>query len=254
MLLIYFFIFITGAAFGSFFNVCIWRIPRRESIILPASHCPHCNQHIKPWHNIPILSYLFLRGKCHYCGKPINIQYLLLEIITPLVWLLLFWRFSTLSILIWLKYLILYSTGIMIFFIDLKHKIIPDRLSLPLIMLGLGISFIPQMDINILQALGGAAGGFAFLFLLALAVSHSLGKETLGGGDIKFVTALGMFLGFQGILFTIFLSATIALIAAFIFKKDRSSEIPYGPFLVMGAIIHTLLGNWILSSYLHLFY
>jgi len=254
MVLIYLFIFITGAAFGSFFNVCIWRIPRKESIVLPSSHCPQCGNKIKPWHNIPIFSYLFLKGKCHYCGKPISAQYMLVEIITPIVWMLLFWRFGMDSLWVWGKYVLLYSTGIIIFFIDLKHQIIPDRLSIPLIVIGLGISFIPQLDLGVLQALGGAVGGFGFLYLLALAVSYSLSKESLGGGDIKYITALGMFLGFRGILFTIFMSATIALISVFVLKKDRSNAIPFGPFLVIGAFIYTMLGDWMLYSYLHLFY
>ncbi|MCF7920444.1 MAG: prepilin peptidase [Candidatus Cloacimonetes bacterium] len=278
MVLIYLLIILTGAAFGSFFNVCIWRIPRKESIILPASHCPNCHQAIKPWHNIPVISFIFLKGKCRYCGNPINSQYLIVELLTPLVWLLLFWRFVQPGIseframnsgliellpflryifsycLIWLKYVILYSSGIIIFFIDLKHNIIPDRISLPLIVLGLGIAVFPQSDISILKALGGAAAGFSFLYLLALAVSYSIGKESLGGGDIKYITALGMFLGIQGVLFTIFSSATIALIMVGILRKDRSSGVPFGPFLVIGAFIYTMLGNWMLSSYLDLFY
>jgi leader peptidase (prepilin peptidase)/N-methyltransferase len=179
---------------------------------------------------------------------------MLVEIITPIVWMLLFWRFGMESLWVWGKYVLLYSTGIIIFFIDLKHQIIPDRISIPLIVIGLGISFIPQLDLGTLQALGGAVGGFGFLYLLALAVSYSLSKESLGGGDIKYITALGMFLGFRGILFTIFMSATIALISVFVFKKDRSNAIPFGPFLVLGAFIHTMLGDWMLYSYLHLFY
>lgn len=254
MVLIYFFIFLVGTAFGSFFNVCIWRLPRKESIVITPSHCPSCNHKIKPWHNVPILSYVMLGGKCRYCKAKIDIQYLLVEIITPAVWMLLFWKFGTESLYVWAKYVLLYSIGIIIFFIDMKHQIIPDRISLPLIVIGFVISCFPVFDIDVLEALGGAVGGFGFLYLLALGVSHSLGKESLGGGDIKLVTALGMFLGFRGVLFTIFISAAIALASMIVFKKDRSKAVPFGPFLVLGAFIHTFFGNMILASYLKLFY
>jgi len=251
---IYLFIFILGAAFGSFFNVCIWRIPLHQSIISPGSRCPDCLNNIKPWHNIPILSYLLLKGKCAYCGKKIKMNYMLVELITPIVWIMLFWRFGSTFNWVFAKYLIFYSFGLMIFFIDLYHKIIPDVLSLPLLLIGLGISFIKLVDLPILSALIGAATGFIFFYLLALAVSHSLNKEALGGGDIKFIAAIGAFIGIKGVLFTIFISAAIALLVVILSGKDKSSEIPYGPFLILGAFIYTIAGNYMLYFYLSFFY
>ncbi len=225
-----------------------------QSIVTPRSKCPHCHQFIKPWHNIPVFSFLMLRGKCHYCGNSIKINYLLVELITPVVWMLLFWRFGNSFNWVFAKYIMFFSIGIIIFFIDLYNQIIPDRLSLPLFVTGLALSLIPQTDITILQALAGAAIGFSFFYLLALAVSHSLKKEALGGGDIKFIAAVGAFLGIYGVLFTIFISAAIALMVVLISGRDRSKEIPFGPFLIIGALIHTLAGDWMTGTYLRLFY
>ncbi|MCF7911891.1 MAG: prepilin peptidase [Candidatus Cloacimonetes bacterium] len=254
IIIIYLFIFITGAAFGSFFNVCIWRIPLHQSIVSPRSKCPHCQQNIKPWHNIPIFSYIFLHGKCAYCGTKIKMNYLLVELLTPIIWMLLFWRFHNRFSWIFAKYIILYSVGLIIFFIDLYHKIIPDLLSLPLIIIGLGLSCISQIDLPFLSALAGAATGFFFFYLLALAVSHSLKREALGGGDIKFIAAIGAFIGIKGVLFTIFSSAAIALTVVLILKGEKSREIPYGPFLILGAFIHTIIGDWLLFIYFSLFF
>jgi leader peptidase (prepilin peptidase) / N-methyltransferase len=254
MALIYFFIFITGAAFGSFFNVCIWRLPRKLSLITPRSQCPQCHAYIKSYHNIPIISYILLQGKCKYCGEKMELNYFLVELITPLIWLLLFWRFGNEFNIVFAKYLVFFSFSIIIFFIDLHHQIIPDKLSLPLLIIGLAFALAKSSDINIFPALAGAGAGFLFFYLLALAVSHSLNREAMGGGDIKFIATIGAFLGVYGVLFTIFIAAAIALSIVIISGKDRSREIPFGPFLITGAFIHTLFGDWLLGSYLNLFY
>jgi len=179
---------------------------------------------------------------------------MLVELITPLVWMLLFWRFHNRFNWVFAKYLIFYSFGIIIFFIDLYHKIIPDLLSLPLLVIGIGLSFVNQVDLPFISSITGAATGFAFFYLLALAVSYSLNKEALGGGDIKFIAAIGAFIGIKGVLFTIFSSAAIALTVVLILKGDKSREVPYGPFLILGAFIHTIIGNWLLIFYFSLFY
>lgn len=181
-------------------------------------------------------------------------NYFIVELITPVVWMLIFWHAHHEFNIIFLKYIILFSAGIIIFFIDLYHKIIPDVINLPLLIIGLIIALFPQTDISFWKALTGAAAGFFFFYLLAMAVSYSLKKEALGGGDIKFIATIGSFLGVYGTLFTIFISAAIAIVVVLISGRDRSQEIPYGPFLILGAFIHVLFGNWLLSSYLHLFY
>lgn len=252
--IIYLFIFITGTAFGSFFNVCIWRIPRQQSIVSPSSHCPQCGTNIKPWHNIPLLSYLLLKGKCRYCGSKIKFNYLIVELLTPIVWVLLFWRFGNSFSLVFFKYLLFFSVGIIIFFIDLYHQLIPDILSIPLLLAGLAFALFPDSDISFWKSFAGAAAGFAFFYILALAVSYSLNKEALGGGDIKFIATTGAFVGTYGVLFTIFIASAIAIAVVFSTGKDRSKEIPFGPFLISGAFIHVMLGDWLIGTYLHLFY
>ncbi|MCF7793789.1 MAG: prepilin peptidase [Candidatus Cloacimonetes bacterium] len=245
------FIFLLGMAFGSFFNVCIYRIPARLSL-LPKSHCPNCDALIKPQQNIPIFSYIFLKGKCRNCGSKIHWHYFIVELITPILFLLLFLKFGF-SLLL-LKYLIFISAGIIIFFIDAFHRIIPDIISLPLIAIGLAFSVFPGSDQSLLTSLLSALFGFLIFLVTGYVFDLITKRESLGGGDIKLIAAIGAFLGIFGLIFTIFVASFSALILLIIIKHDRSNVFPFGPFLIFGATSYIFAGNIIFQTYLNLFF
>ncbi len=246
------FIIILGAAFGSFFNVLIYRIPRKESIAFPASHCPNCNRPIPFWLNIPILSYLLLGGKCHYCKAKIHWHYFLVELVTPLVFLALYFSLHSPDWLIFVKYIVFFGFGISIFFIDVFHQIIPDVLSLPLIAIGLLASLIHGMDVSFKNSLIG--GFICFLFFYGISFMYYWLKKNdgMGGGDIKLITAVGTFFGFPDALFVIVLSAVLAVITILIIQKDKSKQFPFGPFIIVAALLHILVGNQLINGYLSL--
>ena len=250
-----FFIFIVifGAAFGSFFNVCIHRIPLKKNIVYTSSHCPKCKSKITPIQNVPILSYLFLKGKCRNCGCKISVRYLLVEIITPAIFILIFIMNNKVLDIVFLKYIIFASFSIIIFFIDLDYKLIPDVLSLPLILIGSGFSLFKASDINFLSSVIGAASGFLFFFTVAFAFKKTTGKDSLGGGDIKYIAAVGSFLGYFGVVFTILFSSFSAIITLLLLRHDLKKEFPYGPFLVFGSLVYILFGDLLVSSYLNMF-
>ena len=245
------FVVVFGLAFGSFFNVCIYRIPNKESIVFPNSHCPNCSKPIKPVHNIPVFSYLFLKGKCAYCGEKIHWHYFLVELITPILFLAVFFLYGP-SIL-FIKYLIFVSFGILICFIDAFHKIIPDVLSLTLIVLGIGFSFLPGSDVSWLSSLLGALFGFLVFLITAYFFQLATHKESLGGGDIKLIAAIGSFIGILGTIFTVIFGSMIALIILLAIGHDRRKEFPFGPFLIFGAISYILFGNSLFQYYINYF-
>ena len=249
----YIIIIIFGAIFGSFFNVCISRIPQKKSVVFPDSSCPICKTKIKPYHNIPIISYILLKGKCAYCGAKINIHYFLVELLMPILLILLFTNQNEQFSVIFFKYAIFISFGLIIFFIDLYHYIIPDNLSLPLIMIGLIFSFVPTTDVSWISAGIGAFLGFILFLITALLFKKTTGKDSLGGGDIKLIAAIGAFLGVWGILFTVLFSSLIALAVLLILKHDRKKQFPFGPFLITGAFVYILAGNALIGLYLKLY-
>jgi len=251
------YIFLTGLAIGSFANVCIYRIPEDKSIVSPGSKCPSCDTAIKARHNIPILSFLFLGGKCAYCQTRISWRYPMIELLCGLLYMLAFYEF-------WLKghdyqnmlvAIYLSTVFLIIFFIDLDHKIIPDSLSLSGIPIGVAVSFIPAVEMGWLDSIIGLfAGGLLFLAVAEIG-DRVFKKESMGGGDIKLAAMLGAFLGWKGILlvlvFASFLGAVIGgafLIAAK--DKEKARTIPFGPFLVAAALIVFYRGPEILSAYL----
>lgn len=245
--------FVFGAFIGSFLNVCIYRIPRKKSIILPASSCPHCGSSIKPWDNIPILSYIFLRGKCRSCKRSISLRYPIVELLTALLFWLTLHRFGlTLSTG---SYLIFISTLIVIAFIDLEHHIIPNSISLPGIVIGFLLAWL-TLPLSALQSLIGILTGGGFIYLVSLASLVILGKEGMGGGDIKLMAMIGAVLGWKNTLLTIFLGSVagslIGISLMTLKKKKRDDPIPFGPFLVLGAITSLFLGNQIMEWYFSL--
>jgi leader peptidase (prepilin peptidase)/N-methyltransferase len=244
---------IFGALVGSFLNVCIFRLPKEESIIWPGSHCPLCKKPINFYDNIPLISYLLLRGKCRYCKKPISFQYPLIEGITALSSLFLIMRFGpSLSYLIYFAFV---AALIVITVIDLYHQIIPDVISLPGIGAGLLASLIiPQ--ITFLNSLIGILLGGGSLFLVATFYHWLFKKEGMGGGDVKLLAMIGAFLGWKAVILTIFLSSLIGSITGIMMMilkgKDFKYAIPFGPFLSLGAVVALFYQNEIISWYLYL--
>ena len=242
-----------GALVGSFLNVCIVRLPKEESIITPGSHCPHCKKAIKFYDNVPLVSYLLLRGKCRYCKKTISFQYPLVEGITALSSLFLFMRFGpSLSYLI---YFVFVAALIVITVIDLYHQIIPDVISLPGIGVGLLASLIFSR-IAFLDSLIGVLLGGGSLFLVATLYQWFFKREGMGGGDVKLLAMIGAFLGWKAVILTILLSSLIGSISGIIIivlkGKDFKYAIPFGPFLSLGAVISLFYGNHIINWYLYI--
>jgi len=244
---------IFGAMIGSFLNVCICRLPNEESIIWPGSHCPHCNKPIKPYDNIPLISYLFLRGKCRYCKGSISPQYPLVEGMTALSSLLLIMKFGlSLSFLFYFAFV---AALIVITVIDLYHQIIPDVISLPGIGVGLLASLlIPQ--ITFFNSLIGILFGGGSLFLVATVYQWLFKREGMGGGDVKLLAMIGAFLGWKAVILTILLSSLIGSITGILIMvlkgKNSKYAIPFGPFLSLAAVISLFYGETLVRWYLGL--
>lgn len=251
-----FFLFVVGACVGSFLNVCIWRLPREESIVKPWSHCPHCNHKLAWYDNIPFLSYLILRGRCRYCKHPISFRYFMVELITASLFLGFFWYFG-LS-LIFLIYTALACALIVVTFIDLRHRIIPDEITISGLILGLIISFCyPPLHssaihrLSILHSVLGALIGGGVIYLTGIAGNFIFKKESMGGGDVKLLAMVGAFLGWKLALLTLFSACIFGSIIGLPLRIWRKVElIPFGPFLSIGAIISIIWGEeiirWIL--------
>jgi len=250
MLLIFSIIF--GAIVGSFLNVCILRLPKEESIITPGSHCPHCNTPIKFYDNIPLVSYVLLKGRCRYCHNPISIQYPLVEGIAALGSFLLFLRFGpSVAYLIYFAFL---SALIVITVIDLDIQEIPTVVSVPGIGAGLLASLVlPQT--TFVESLSGALIGAGSLYLVAKVYYLLTGREGMGLGDADLLAMIGAFLGWKGVILTILLSSLIGSITGIIIMvskgKDFKYAIPFGPFLSLGAVIALFYGENIIRWYLY---
>ena len=245
-----------GLAVGSFLNVCIYRIPNKKSILFPGSYCPRCGTKIRFCDNVPVLSYIILRGKCRACQVKISLQYPLVELVTAALLVIAYlrfgltWDFAARGILILLM--------ILTFFIDLKHRIIPDVLTLPGVILGFLLSFLVDSPSVLNSALGAIVGG-AIFYLAAVLGEALFKKESMGGGDIKLAMLLGAFLGWKSVILVFFLSALFGTLiggAALFFSKQvkETRTIPFGPFLAVGAIIAIFIGDAIISAYLRTFF
>lgn len=247
------FAFLFGAVVGSFLNVCIFRLPKEESVVSPPSHCTRCGYVIRWYDNIPILSYLFLRGKCRSCGEPISLQYPLVELINGLLSLFLFLKFGPGFPFVVL--FVLCSALVVITFIDLEHQVIPDVITLPGIVAGFVISFfIPSL--GWLNSLIGILLGGGSLLLVAYGYQAIAKKEGMGGGDIKLLAMMGAFLGWKAVPFIIFASSLVGSVVGvtvmLVQKKDAKLAIPFGPFLAGGAILYIFFGKPLIHWYLNL--
>tara|TARA_B100001939_G_scaffold307170_1_gene287101 strand:- start:329 stop:1072 length:744 start_codon:yes stop_codon:yes gene_type:complete len=242
-----------GSIWGSFANVCIHRLPIGESIVVKRSYCPDCKSKINWFNNIPLISFLILGGKCKSCKSGIDKRYFIVEL-TSVISFLFIYHFFGLSITSVLL-AVLSIFFIIIFFIDLKHYIIPNALTFPLMIIGFAKSFDPNLNINLfpnyLNSLIGGILGYLVIWLIILFYKKIKDKEGMGLGDAKLLSAIGFWFGWVSIPFIIFLSSVIALIIvtpSLINKsKEMSSQIPFGPYLVIGCILYLLLFKQILK-------
>ncbi|MFQ5795505.1 MAG: prepilin peptidase [Candidatus Bipolaricaulia bacterium] len=237
-------LFILGLSIGSFLNVIIYRTPRGLSIVHPASHCPNCQTQLNFYDNIPLLSYTLLGGRCRYCDEPISWRYPIIEGLTGLLFLA-----SYLVLDDWphrIVALVLISALIVVTFIDLEFKRIPNWITFPGILLGL-LSTLWLGDISIWTALASAVAGGGLLWALGV-----LYKGGMGGGDIKLAAMLGAFLGWQNLFITLLIASVVGSVIGGILiargKAGRRATVPFGPFLSLGAIVTLLVPsifNWV---------
>lgn len=253
-------IFILGAVVGSFLNVCISRIPNGESIVRPPSHCPQCKASIPFYCNIPLLSYVFLRGRCRACGVSISFRYFAVELLMGVLAAALFHQFG--FGLAFVAGFVFVAALIVISFIDLDVRIVPDVISLPGIVAGLVFSVVGHYFIfdpvgivpTPVGALLGVVAGGGFLLAVAWLYERFTGVEGMGGGDIKLLAMIGAFLGWPSIPLTLFLSSLGGSVigVAFMLAKgvDRRFALPFAPFLCLGAVVYLFFGRDLMHLYL----
>ncbi len=256
---------IWGAMLGSFLNVCVYRLPRNESVIRPASHCPGCGKPIAWYDNVPLVSFALLKGRCRHCGARISVQYPLIEAAVALIWAgaVLWWGASLAA----LSGAVLATLALGIALTDARHYVIPDEFSLGGLGFALAVSLVPG-GISPLESLLGAAGGFTLLWIVkrggdwALAHGMIRGEElsqvleagekptTLGGGDLKMMAMVGSFVGWRGVLLTAFLGS-LAGVVFFVpmLLARRRRPIPFGVFLAVGAVLTMVFGDALVGLY-----
>jgi leader peptidase (prepilin peptidase)/N-methyltransferase len=253
---------ILGLLFGSFFNVCIYRMPNKESIIWPGSHCPACGHPISMLENIPVLSFIFLRGACAECRKPISLQYPVIELVTAFAMGILWyrvitpftaahtawWDYLSLVLQVWTLLVLIPVTVI-----DYRHYIIPDAFTLPGLIAGCAISLVPGTITPLESLLGIAAGGGSLLALGYFGEFVMRRKDAMGGGDIKLMAFVGAVFGWKIACEAIIIGALlgsvagVALMALHVLRKDH--RIPFGPFLAAGVWIALIFGETLVTKY-----
>ena len=241
--------FFIGSVIGSFLNVCIYRMPREQSIIHPRSRCPHCAHPIAWYDNVPLLSFALLRGRCRQCRAPIAGRYPLVEALAGLSTVAALSRFGTGGV--GLVYTALLYALIAVSFIDLDFQIIPDEISLGGLVLGLGLSlWIPSLHgtdsrwLSLGRSVLGVIVGGGILYATGLMGDWLFRKESMGGGDIKLLAMAGSALGWKPVLLTFFVSPVLALVPGlYVLLRKRSHVIPYGPFLALGLIASLFFGE-----------
>lgn len=245
-----------GLLIGSFLNVVISRLPKGESIVTPRSHCPDCGQMIVWYDNIPVLSFFILKGKCRSCGKPISLRYPVVELLTGLLSYLTYWKFGF-GISYFCYFLLLVAPLIAITFIDLKHQIIPNQISLPGIAAG-AITSLALFGINqetFSWIFLGILAGAGTLFLVGWSYEKIKKREGLGMGDVKLAAMLGAFFGWKAVFLILLLSSLLgSLIGGLLLlmtRKGLKEPIPFGPFLAGAGLTHLFWGNELIRWYLH---
>ena len=237
-----------GLFVGSFLNVCIYRLPLGRTVLWGRSHCPDCDRQIRAWENVPVVSWLVLRGRCAGCRAPISMQYPVIELIVGLLFAGGAWLYGPTLLLV--ARLIFACAMVVLFMIDLQHRILPNVITLPGIVVGLAFSLVLPPGFR--AALIGAVACSLILFGMGELVSRVLGKEALGFGDVKMTAMMGAFLGWQLTLVALFLASFlgsvigIGLVAV---TRDRDYQIPLGSFLAIGAVAAAVAGEPLLNWY-----
>ncbi len=276
----YIFVFVFGAAIGSFLNVVIYRVPNEMSIVMPNSACPNCKNAIKPYDNIPILSWLVLRGKCRNCKEPIAWRYPAVELLTALVFCLVYWQFGLTP---YLPVALAFSAAmISLVFIDSEHMILPNVITYPMFAIALFIRVVfplvfadnyfsdtlfapmtwmygfPAWLVSLAGALLGALVGGGSLWLIGEIWQRLRGVEAMGLGDVKLLFGIGALLGWRLTILTIFIGAFTGALAGVILisrqkEKDMQTQIPFGIFLGIGSFVAMLFGEQMIGWYLNRF-
>ena len=267
--------FVVGLTIGSFLNVCIHRLPKGESVVHPRSRCPHCGRMIVAYDNVPVLSYLWLRGRCRHCHSRISPFYPLIELLTGLTFLLVYhrWGISPPAV----KAVLLASALIVLTFTDLRERLLPDRITFPGIAAGflfalwlpledgtaalllrlLGGPNLPAVLLSVADALLGALLGAGLLFALGEIWYRLRRVEAMGLGDVKMMGMVGLFLGIKLTVLTLLLGSLLGSLLGGLFLllagKDTRYELPFGTFLGVAALIALFWGPQLVASYLSLF-
>lgn len=259
-------VFVLGACVGSFLNVCIHRIPRDESVVAPRSHCPHCGHLIAWYDNIPLISWVVLGAKCRHCGEPISSRYVLVEFLVAVLFFLIWMEYgmSVFTPVYWIV-----AGGLVVAtFVDFEHYIIPDRISLGGVVLGVILSFLfpvlhSQLSLfsrlahwqALLQSAYGILAGAGTLWLVAKVGRIIFKKDAMGMGDVKLLGAIGAFMGWRAVAFSIvvssFVGSVVGIVLILLGGKEWQSKIPYGPYLALGALLWIFFGADVWNAYLH---
>ena len=246
------FVFVFGLCIGSFLNVCIYRIPAAVSIVTPESRCPKCHMPIRFYDNIPILSFLWLRGRCRGCGTKIAVRYPLIEFLTGGFAFCCFLRFGPTPAAP--VYFMFIAALIVVTFIDIDHQIVPDSISLPGIPIGFAVAFLLP-GIRPLDSLIGILIGGGSLFAVAFGYQLLTGNEGMGGGDVKLLAMIGAFVGWKGVALTILVASVtgtaVGLVLMLFARKNLKFAVPFGPFLSIGAVVYIFFGPPIIQWYLY---
>lgn len=257
MTAVYILTIIFGLCVGSFLNVVIYRVPNGMNIAKPASHCPKCNNPIKWYDNIPVLSYIFLGGKCRHCKTHISFRYTVVELLNALMWFLAAYFFWEKSIFFACTLMATLSVLICIFFVDLEHMIIPDSFQLALLVCAIVMIFAEVNENNtfVSKLIGFAVSGGLFLLIHYCAIRF-FKKEAIGGGDIKLFAVAGLLLGIQNVFLAIALAAVSACIVLLVVRVcknfGKEQEYPFAPFICFGITICLFFGSDIINWYLSL--
>lgn len=261
-MIIYTFVFIFGAVIGSFLNVCIYRLPRSLSVVFPSSGCPSCGGIIRFYDNIPILSYLLLRGRCRKCRSGISWIYPLVEFLNATLYVLTYYKFFYYSVWVVAVYFAFISALIVITFIDFEHMIIPNEITYPGIPLAFvaGAAILPdpfsRMDsLGLVQSFIGLILGGVFIYLTGVIGKAVFKKDAMGFGDVKLMAMVGALLGWKGVLLTTFAGSLFgSVIGILLIKmkgKNWDSSLPFGPYLVAGALVSLFWGQELFMWYLN---